>query len=71
MLEHVPFLGKNGIARTVMVVLNLDTSLAHSLPALLEATVLHIFTVLAAGFFPLVPHHCDSAASWKPTPYLP
>ena len=40
------------LLRTITVVLNLDTSLAHSLPALLEATVLHMSSLskLQASF---------------------
>ena len=40
------------LLRTITVVLNLDTSLAHSLPALFEATVLHMSSLskLQASF---------------------
>ena len=40
------------LLRTITVVLNLDTSLAHSLPALLEATVLYMSSLskLQASF---------------------
>ena len=40
------------LLRTIMIVLNLDTALAHSLPALPEATVLHMSSLskLQASF---------------------